>query len=380
MKVVRILGVSLTLAFLGFLFVPLSAEAAVKDVEEFDGYADDAALRAVWAVSHTKDTVFVKTPGYQTSTQSMKLSYHNGADPWWTAVTMTYGTVQDWSDFRKLACRFMGMYPDDDPMGNSGEKFFVRIYDEWGGWIDGPKISNATKTYDWVYYSMDISGWANRSNVQAVAIVLEPEDYGSGVFYVDRIHIDTLPPVLDDYETYADTNELRDSWLYGANNLNYLLLSGGPDGDPCQGAQYCALDYLCSQPPYQADLTLEFDFQEDWSAYETLTLCYRGRPDPINSSEGFQVILEDAYGGTYSGPYVSGATQCPGDYFPWCPWYDYQMDFSAWGNQGFVKKVIIRLIPETYGDGVFYIDYLLLEGPMIEAKQITWGALKAQFR
>jgi hypothetical protein len=337
------------LAALILAFLPANSFAAITSVDEFEDYVDDADLRASWVVAHTKDTVFVRTPGYQTSSQAIKLGYHNGADPWWTAVRRTFTTVQDWSEYRRFACRYIGMYPDDDPFGNSGERFFVRIYDEWGGWYDGPKISNATKTYEWIYYEIDISAWANRSNVAAIEIILEPEDYGAGQIYVDRFYLDTLPPVLDDYETYVDTADLRDSWLYGANNLDYLMAEPSGDGPAWEGDQYCRLDYLCSLPPYQGDLTLIFDFQEDWSDYETLKLHYRGRPDPINSSEGFRVVLEDTYGGTYDGPYVAGATQCEfvGDLY--CNWYEYVMDFSGWGSRGFVKKVILRIVPESWG-------------------------------
>jgi len=381
-KFAQVLGVSLIIAFVGVLLAPMSAEAAVKEVEEFDGYVDDAALQAAWVVSHGKDQVVLKTPGYQTSTQAMRLEYHNNADPYWTAVTYTFASSQDWSEFRKMACRFMGMYPDDPPEGNSGERFFMRIYDEWGGYIDGPKISNATKTYEWVYYSMEIDAWAERTNVAAISVILEPEDYGQGQIYVDRIYVDTHPPVLDDYETYTDTAELRDSWLYGANNLDYLLVAPGPDGSACNADQFCALDYLCSVAPYQADLVLDFDFQVDWSEFETLTLCYRGRPDPYNSSEAFQVVLEDAFGGTLLGPVVSGATQCPEDVptWPYCSWYEYSLDFSTWGSKGFVQRVILRVVPESYGDGRLYIDYILLEGPDTASEKITWGQMKARFK
>ena len=379
MRLGKALGSFLILAFVVVVLLPADSPAAVKVVDEFDQYVDDADLRASWAVFHAKDAVYVRTPGYQTSTQAMKIAYHNGADPWWTAVSMTFPSVEDWSDFRRFGCRFIGMYPDDDPYGNSGERFFMRIYDEWGGYVDGPKISNATKTYEWIYYSMDISLWANRSNVASIAIILEPQDYGSGQLYVDRIHVDTLPPVLDDYETYFDTDELRDSWLYGANNLNYLLADADFDGPAWAGDQYLGLDYLCSIPPYQGDLTLVFDFQEDWSDYETLKLHYRGRPDLFNSSEGFQVVLEDVYGGTLTGSVVSGATQCPweGDFY--CEWHEYVLDFSSWASKGFVKKVVLRIVPESYGDGRLYIDEIVLGGPYIPARHVSWGELKAKY-
>jgi hypothetical protein len=364
---------------LAALCSPTVSFAAITSVDEFDDYVDNTALQAAWVVAHGKDQVVLRTPGYQTSTQAIKLEYHNGADPWWTAVQRTFATVQDWSDYRRFVCRYIGMYPDDDPTGNSGERFFMRIYDEWGGYIDGPKISNATKTYEWIYYSIDISTWANRSNVAAIAIVLEPEDYGSGQIYVDRIHIDTLPPVLDDYETYADTDDLRNSWLYGANNLDYLVADASADGPTWEGDQYCRLDYLCSLPPYQGDLTLQFDFQEDWSDYETLTLHYRGRIDPWNSSEGFRVVLEDSYGGTFEGPYHSGATQCPYEGDIYCEWYEYVVDFSGWDSKGFVKKVILRIVPESYGDGRLYIDEILLGGPSIPTRNVSWGELKVRY-
>jgi hypothetical protein len=198
------------------LFLPTNSSASIADVDEFDSYADDAALRASWVTTHTKDTVYVRTPGYETSTQSMKLVYNNGADPWWTEVKMTFGSVQDWSTYENVSCWYMGMYPGDP--NNSGEKFFLRVYDEWGGSFDGPKIDNATKTWAWNYYSMDISGWANSGNVAAVAIILEPMDYGSGLFHVDRIRIDTGPPttayVDDDY--CAGCANDGHTWTYDA--------------------------------------------------------------------------------------------------------------------------------------------------------------------
>lgn len=157
-------------------------------VEHFEDYVDDADLRASWIVSHAKDQVSLKSFGYL-SLQAMKLDYHNGASPYWTGVTRQFDTVQDWSNFDELTCKYIGMYPEDDPQGNSGERFFLRIYDQWGAYIDGPKVSQATKTYEYTDYAMDISSWANRSNVQAVAVILEPEDYGSGQIYVDRIRL-----------------------------------------------------------------------------------------------------------------------------------------------------------------------------------------------
>jgi hypothetical protein len=157
-------------------------------VEHFEDYTDDTDLRASWIVSHSKDQIYLKSPGYL-SVQAMKVEYHNGASPYWTGVTHTFSSVQDWSNFDELTCKYIGMYNDDDPQGNSGERFYLRIYDEWGGYIDGPGISQATKTYEYTDYSMDISSWANRSNVQSVAVILEPEDYGSGQIYVDRLRL-----------------------------------------------------------------------------------------------------------------------------------------------------------------------------------------------
>jgi hypothetical protein len=157
-------------------------------LEEFDQYVSNTQLRANWVVADAKDQVSLKWPGYQGSIYSMRLDYHNNAAPYWTAVTRTFSSVQDWSEYDSLGCWYRGFYPDDPPEGNSGERFFLRLYDQWGGWFDGPKISNATKTYDWVYYSMDISSWANRGHVQKISVLLEPEDYGTGQIYVDKIH------------------------------------------------------------------------------------------------------------------------------------------------------------------------------------------------
>jgi hypothetical protein len=155
----------------------------------------------------------------------------------------------------------------------------------------------------------------------------------------------------------------------------------GPEGTPGNENQYVGVDYLCSNAPFQVDLTLEFDFQEDWSQYNTMRLLYRPRPDPLNSQEGFTVVLEDAYGGIFQGPIVSGAVQCSGaEYFPYCPWYEYVLDFTSWGSKGFVKKVILRVVPETYGDGAVFFDYIRLEGECTPVKTISWGGIKAKYR
>jgi hypothetical protein len=360
--------------------LPLCSQAAVKSVDEFDSYVDDAALQAAWVVDNAKDTVLLRTPGFSTSTKAMKIEYHNGADPWYTAVTMTFGASQDWGEYRRVACRYIGMYPDDDPFGNSGEKFFVRLHDEWGGTLDGPKISNATKTYEWIEYEMDISAWGNRGSVAAVTFVLEPEDYGAGQLYVDRLHLDTWPPVLDDYEHYADTDELRSYWASASNGLAWLLVAPTDQGEPGEGGQYMAYDYDCAGAPYTSDLVLEFDFKKDWSAFSTLSLLYRPRPDPLNSIEGMRVVLEDEFGGYIEGPYQAGATQCvfQGDLY--CQWNEYVMDFGSWGGSSIVKKVIVRVQPETYGDGRLFLDYLIVNGEQVPARQISWGSLKAKYR
>jgi hypothetical protein len=365
---------------IGMAFMPLQSGAAVKTVDEFDSYVDNPALQAVWVVDNAKDTVILRTPGFSTSTQAMKIEYHNGADPWYSAVTTTFGAVQDWSDYRSVGCRYIGMYGDDDPFGNSGEKFFVRIYDEWGGFVDGPKISNATKTYEWIEYMVDISSWGNRGNVAAVSFVLEPEDYGSGQLYVDRLHLDTWPPVLDDCEVYLDSAELQNYWVASTNAASYLMVAPTAQGDPGEGQQYMAFDYDCGLAPYNADLTLTFDFKEDWSNFSTLSLMYRARPDPWNSMESFRVVLEDEWGGYFEGPLVVEATQCDGGGEFYCPWNEYLMNFESWGGKAYVQKVILRIQPNTYGDGRFFIDYLVVNGEQVPARNVSWGSLKATYR
>lgn len=157
-------------------------------VEGFEDYVDDADLRSSWIVTFSKDEIYLKSPAYL-SNKAMKVEYHNGTSPYWTGVEYTFSSVQDWSNYSDLTCKYIGMYPDDDPTGNSGERLYLRVNDEWGGYIDGPRISNATKTYEWNDYSMDISSWANRSNVQSVEVRLEPEDYGAGQIYIDRLRL-----------------------------------------------------------------------------------------------------------------------------------------------------------------------------------------------
>ena len=184
-------------------------------VEEFDQYVSNSQLRANWIVADAKDEISLKWPGYQSSIYSMKLDYDNGTDPYYAAVTRTFSSIQDWSEYDSLGCWYRGFYPEDPPESNSGEKFFLRAYDQWGGYFDGPRISNATKTYDWVYYSMDISSWANRSWVQKISVVLEPEDYGSGRLYIDKIHfpedwLETAMSVSDalGIDDYGQTPEI----------------------------------------------------------------------------------------------------------------------------------------------------------------------------
>jgi hypothetical protein len=207
-------------------------------VEGFEGYSDDADLRASWDVAFAKDQIYLKNPGYL-SNKAMKVEYHNGTSPYWTGVSMTFDTVQDWSNYSDLTCKYIGMYAEDDPQGNSGERLFMRVYDQWGGYLDGPRISNATKTYSWMDYSMDISSWANRSNVQKVEVILEPEDYGAGQIYIDRVRLvgDWLGAAMsvsdalgiDDYAMTPSTIHNDVQWFidnYAGGKPVYILENG----------------------------------------------------------------------------------------------------------------------------------------------------------
>ncbi|GEM_PF-1529231 len=349
------------------------AGAAESWIDNFESYASDAEVQAVWVPATANASTHLHLIGYD-SAQSMRIAYHNGLDPWWTNVVITFDP-QDWSDFSRLTLRYMG----ED--GNSGEDLVVQIKNVDGEYLDGPYVATATKTYEWYEYSIDLSGWGFLDTVNRIEIHLPASDYGAGNLYIDRVVLDTFPPLVDDFETYADNTELRNAWLTTPNNFIWLMSTGSADGEPFAGEQYMRSDYLDSFTPFDGIISRYFDKEQDWSAYKTLTIRYRGRDALYNARQDFQIQLKDSYGGTFDGPIVANATQCTADPL-YCEWEEYVMGIEGWAERGFAKEIHMMIlgVPD-YGNGRFYIDTIeLSENPPVSVESESWSGIKAMFR
>ncbi len=350
------------------------AEAAEAWVDDFESYDSDAKIQAAWVPSTENATTHVYLVGYD-SAKSMQIAYHNGLSPWWTNVVFTFDTPQDWTNFRRLTLRYMGQD------GNSGEDLVIQIKNADGEYMDGPWVTEATKTYEWHEYSMDISGWGFLGNVTQIEIHLPARDYGAGNLYIDRMTLDTFPPTIDDFETYAGHTELRGAWSTTPNNFISLQVTGSPDGDPHSGNQYLRSDYLDSFAPYDGIISYYFIKEQDWSGYKTLTLWYRGRDALYNARQNFQVQLKDQFGGYFFGPEIESATQCTADPL-YCEWQEYVMGIESWAERAFAQEVHLMIlgVPD-YGNGRFYIDKIeLSENPPVSVEPESWSSIKVMFR
>jgi hypothetical protein len=206
--------------------------------------------------------------------------------------------------------------------------------------------------------------------------------------------------MLDDFESYVDTDELRLTWLFvGDPTANLHLQCGYADcgGDPwcAESNGHSALGLANEGCKYmrlvfQAEGVTRAQYMiggANWSGLERIRFFYRGRlASFVDDPCSMQAILT-GNGGTAvaNGPVVE-QVQCefaeatPGCGFYCCPWREYVIDVTDW--EGLVSLDMIEIVVTTTGgQGHVYIDAVKQEGEMPTAvDETSWGRIKALYR
>jgi hypothetical protein len=146
--------------------------------------------------------------------------------------------------------------------------------------------------------------------------------------------------VIDDFEFYESTDDLRSTWKYLTDSTNIHLecgeewcCTGGDNwdqGPAWDGCQYMRISILAGTQTTRCNLG-----PVDWTGTETVALYYRPRNQFENGgTASLQVILRASNGAPdVEGPVLLNAHQC--DYFvygPICPWFLYELDVTGWAG------------------------------------------------
>ncbi|UCG47604.1 MAG: hypothetical protein JSU94_19225, partial [Phycisphaerales bacterium] len=173
-------------------------------VDDFESYASDAAIEAVWPhnippdVTGTYHYIFLETGQVYQGGRAMRFEYQNQYEPYYTEATRTFAVAEDWnaSNAAALSLVFRGR-KDNVP----GQPIYVKLTDA------GSKTATVTHPYDyaveadsWNEWSIDLKEFSdagvNLSLVKKVTIGIgDGEDSGqdpSGSGDRDQIIIDSV--------------------------------------------------------------------------------------------------------------------------------------------------------------------------------------------
>ncbi len=167
---------------------------------------------------------------------------------------------------------------------------------------------------------------------------------------------------LEDFEGYVNAAALNAAWVPSANGVETLETT-----QVFESEQALRIAYDCSAGDFSALYT--YGVVQNWASYTTLSLMHHGESG--NSGERLVVELIDQWGNSHEGDALVNATQAPA-------WTEYSIDISGWPNREWLKEVRIRLQADDGGQGVVYLDYMLLPSA-IPVDQDTWSGIKSLY-
>jgi len=258
---------------------PTFAEGVVDD---FEGYGDDAALRAAYTVSNAASSAISLTP--RGSGHAVDLHYDLDANGY-LGFGKSYATPQNWSGFGDLE----GYVGAD----GSGEKLVWQLATSDGTFEAYPSLAadaGSTVTVpwsDWVPAPWDSAHAGATLTPQRLASVTGFSVYlneVTGAAHAGDIVLDDLeasgtgdrydPPsagttAVDDFESYADDAALRAVW---GNRGKTDLLTLSDDAAHGQHALAFAYDYAANGTWIDVSRSVS----GSWAGKTGLTLSYRG--------------------------------------------------------------------------------------------------------
>ncbi len=185
-------------------------------VDDFESYADDAAIVSKWVhnIPGAYKYVFIDTGSVSQGAKSMRLEYQNQYAPYLTEATYTFAAAQDWTRFgiKALSLAFRGAD------ANLEQPMFIRIEDAAG------KTATVTHPYT---YAVESEPW------QQWDIALE-EFAGVNLAAIKKISIgvgnltDSGQELEDRDVIYIDNVRLCPARCFNVDQLN---LTGDLNGD-----------------------------------------------------------------------------------------------------------------------------------------------------
>ena len=161
-------------------------------VENFESYADQAALSASWAALSPGQQITVpaslSTDIAHTGSQSMRFNYNLSPSPFFGQNAHDIG-VQSWGSYDRLSFWYLGQ------SSNSSERIDFRYLNEFNVQIGSTfVIAAGTKANTWTQAIVPLTG--NLSNVKYIRVGLAPTNYGNGVVWIDDISLVPEPASL----------------------------------------------------------------------------------------------------------------------------------------------------------------------------------------
>ncbi len=201
------------------------------------------------------------------------------------------------------------------------------------------------------------------------------------------------PLLIDDYEAYADTDDLRAVWsVLDPTRAVVDLECGSPDdwdvshcqyhgnlGPAAEGAHYMSIRYLEGT----AVARMAWSGSPDWSDFKWISVYYRGEPYEQSDLASMQIQLI-ANGGSdvLSSPVLPGVTQCdPNESIFYCDWSVYDWNVQGWtglSNVGEMRITVTTGLGE--GNGRLFIDSIMLGDVPVPVDRMSWGSVKAMYR
>jgi len=170
-------------------------------IDDFESYADSAAIAAAWPHNIPGyDYIFLETGTIHQGAKAMKFTYQNGADPFVTEATRTFATAQDWTigNPAQLSIDFRGMND------NVEQPLYVTLEDEAGNkaTVKHP-LSYAVQSEPWRTWDTALTDFAG---VNLAAVKKLGIGSGSGTdsgqasgdvdtLYMDNIRLSSFAPV-----------------------------------------------------------------------------------------------------------------------------------------------------------------------------------------
>lgn len=368
---------------------PGTPAAETITVDNFESYADDAALSSAWAYSKAggPDGLFphVDTALPAEGSKNLKMEV-NMPEKWWHNIIrkeIPEGPL-DLSKYLNVEFQFAG-----DPAATPDISFNVFLYDSGSRVIKFALPSEYLTNGDWqkVTLSLDAfseeewdSGYgtatpdANKQDIVALGLMVVGNEVNQVAnFYVDDIRINAKPEnmAVENFESYTSDDDLKAVWAYSK--------AGGPDG------LFISLDKTNTPPEGNNALFMDVNMPEKWwhnivrkdfasgalslSKYAAVEMWFYGDSTVVSGKLTFHVFLYDNAGRILF-------FTLPNDYVVTASWQKVTLALDAFAEQEWDagygtatpdadKNNIVALGLMVVGDdvnqvGKFYVDDIQL--------------------